>query len=206
MSPSSFSFLSTFSDMKNRSYASMPLPGECADYEENPSWSEWLDEAGPTLMLYARQQTRSEADAEDVLQDALVQLVQAVEGGTFQGGPRQWRSFVFTAIRHKAIDYGRRAETRKNYEENNAEDMTVLEEPWLSAESDKEDMREDVESALRKLPQEQAEVVVLKIWGELTFQEIAERTGQNLSTITSRYRYAMTALRGVLAEYKDLLS
>ncbi|NNE92375.1 MAG: RNA polymerase sigma factor, partial [Verrucomicrobiales bacterium] len=38
----------------------------------NSSWSDWLRENGPRLMLYARQQTRCEADAEDVLQAALV--------------------------------------------------------------------------------------------------------------------------------------
>ena len=39
---------------------------------DGDTWTQWLREFGPRLMLYARQQTRSEADAEDVLQNALL--------------------------------------------------------------------------------------------------------------------------------------
>ena len=46
-----------------------------------PDWAAWLDAHGARLLLYARQQTRTEADAEDLLQTALVQLVRTVEGG-----------------------------------------------------------------------------------------------------------------------------
>ena len=48
---------------------------------------------------------------------------------------------------------------------------------------------------LRNLAPEFAEVVVLHIWGDHTFQQIADLTGNKLSTITSRYRYALQALR-----------
>ena len=52
----------------------------------------------------------------------------------------------------------------------------------------------EVQAALRRLPAEQAEVVVLKIWEELTFQEIAAVTGESPNTVASRYRYALTKL------------
>lgn len=160
-------------------------------------WSAWLAEFGPQLLLYARQQCRSQADAEDVLQDALVQLVHAVESGSFTGAQEQWRSYAYTAIRHLAMDKGRREQVRRNYAVAQQETLREGEEetPWLSCAADDEYLRERLETLLRKLAPEFAEVVVLHIWGEHTFQQIADMTGNKLSTITSRYRYALQSLR-----------
>ncbi len=165
-------------------------------------WSAWLAGYGAQLLLYARQQCRSEADAEDVLQEALVQLVHAVEGGSFTGARDQWRSYAYTAIRHLAMDRGRREQVRRNYAAAQQETLSegVEETPWLSSAADDEYLRARLESMLRKLPAEFAEVVVLHIWGEHTFQQIADMTGNKLATITSRYRYALQALRRELEE------
>ncbi|MEE1265035.1 MAG: sigma-70 family RNA polymerase sigma factor, partial [Akkermansia sp.] len=101
---------------------------------ERIDWSAWLAEYGSPLLLYARQQCRSEADAEDVLQEALVQLVHAVEGGSFTGSRDQWRAYAYTAIRHLAMDRGRREQVRRNYATAQQETLSegVEETPWLS--------------------------------------------------------------------------
>ena len=57
-----------------------------------------------------------------------------------------------------------------------------------------------IEDALRDLPTEQAEVLALKIWGELTFPQIAEALDIPPNTAASRYRYAISKLRETLAE------
>ncbi len=170
--------------------------GLCVD------WAAWLKEFGPRLFLYARQQARSEADAEDIMQDALVQLVRAVEGGSFQGERSKWPSYVYAAIRHLAMDRGRREEVRERNLQRFREGMEAVEysEPWLQSSSDDEHLRLQMEALLRTLPAEFAEVVLLRIWGEHTFQQIADMTFTNLSTVTSRYRYAMQALRKKLSE------
>lgn len=162
-----------------------------------PDWAAWLDENAPRLLLYARQQTRREADAEDVLQEALVQLVRAVESGSFEGGPEGWRAYAFTAIRHLAADSGRREEVRRAYAAREQEHLSEGEEecPWLTSAADDAYLKQRVEGLLKTLSPEFAEVLVLKIWGEHTFQEIADMTHTKLATITSRYRYALQALR-----------
>lgn len=182
---------------------SMEQPAEksyiCAE-SGKINWDSWLDDHGSRLLLYARQQTRSEADAEDVLQDALVQLVRAVESGDFRGNEGQWYSYALTAIRHRAMDAGRRAQVRRNYAEaqkDNGEGICE-ETPWLSSGADDEYLRRQVEKLLRKLPPEFAEVVVLKIWDGLTFQQIADTTGVPMPTVCSRYRYALKKMREVL--------
>jgi RNA polymerase sigma-70 factor (ECF subfamily) len=55
-----------------------------------------------------------------------------------------------------------------------------------------------IERALRALPAEQREVVHLKIYEGMTFQEIADATGESINTIASRYRYALDKLRAHL--------
>lgn len=161
------------------------------------NWSSWLREYGARLLLLARQQTRSEADAEDVMQDALIQLVHAVEGGSFRKGENQWFSYACTAIRHLAADLGRHSEVCRQYESRaqSEENVVIEEQPWLESSIDQEHLRRQIEKKLRELPKEFSEVVVLKIWGEFTFQQIAEMTGVKLPTVTSRYRYALQAMR-----------
>jgi RNA polymerase sigma-70 factor (ECF subfamily) len=59
-----------------------------------------------------------------------------------------------------------------------------------------------IERMLRALPAEQREVVHLKIFEGMTFQEIADATGESINTIASRYRYAIEKMRGLLQEWR----
>jgi RNA polymerase sigma-70 factor (ECF subfamily) len=56
----------------------------------------------------------------------------------------------------------------------------------------------DIESALARLPAEQKEVILLKVYQDMTFPEIADVTGVSANTATSRYRYALDKLRALL--------
>jgi hypothetical protein len=58
-----------------------------------------------------------------------------------------------------------------------------------------DDRRAAIELALRRLPPEQRDVLVLKIWGELTFEQVAAQLEIPPNTAASRYRYALTTLR-----------
>ena len=55
---------------------------------------------------------------------------------------------------------------------------------------------------MKNLPEIYREVVTLKVWGELTFQQIAETVGIPLNTAASRYRYALEHLREALKEVR----
>ena len=60
--------------------------------------------------------------------------------------------------------------------------------------------REQLAAALRTLPESQREVVVLKVDGELTFEQIGATLSISANTAASRYRYALERLRGLLSE------
>src|SRR6516225_1830685 len=74
------------------------------DMPTQAEWRRWLDDHAPKFLLYARQQTRCEADAQDVVQEALMEAVQRT--------PSPAPAFVFATIRRRAIDLGR-SQTRR---------------------------------------------------------------------------------------------
>jgi len=168
------------------------------------SWGEWLAEHGSKLLLFARQQTRSHADAEDTLQEALVKLAKKVNDGTFDGGQPSWLPYVYTSIRRCAIDLGRKDDRRSLREEKVEADKKIHSggkvDPWFESEAAGTESKEMLEIALRELPQKFSEVIILKIWGERTFAEIGETLEVSQNTVASRYRYGLEAMRKILAK------
>jgi RNA polymerase sigma-70 factor (ECF subfamily) len=155
-------------------------------------WKHWFHEHGPKLLLCARQWTRSLADAEDVVQEAFVRFWRHQRG--LGGEPT---ALLLTSVRRAACDLGRR-ETRRALREEHAEGGLEQNESLLAPLPDGDDRRVAIETALQLLPLEQREVLVLKIWGALTFEQIAAQLGISVNTAASRYRYALVALRKVL--------
>jgi RNA polymerase sigma-70 factor (ECF subfamily) len=156
---------------------------------DHDSWREWFERHGPRLLLYARQCTRSLADAEDIVQEAFV---------------RYWRSqrklageplpLLFASVRRAAVDLARR-DGRRALREMRADGGPDDSGPLFEVPVEGEDRRVAIEAALRRLPEEQRAVLALKIWGGLTFEEIASQLALSPNTAASRYRYGLEALR-----------
>jgi RNA polymerase sigma-70 factor (ECF subfamily) len=154
-----------------------------------------FDLTSQRLVRYAVSLTRNQHDAEDAVQAALVQLA---------GKPSLLRSvrcpwaYLLQIVRNESLLIA-----RKRRRAVNAADLTDMVTLCRVDELEREDTHRAVWSALRTLPAEQAEVVVLKIWEELTFAEIAEILDQSPNTIASRYGYAMTKLSQRLSKYQN---
>ena len=166
-----------------------PSPKRMEDDPNDDSWKTWFQLYGPKLRLCARQWTRSFADAEDVVQEAFVRFWRHQRG--LPGNPM---ALLVTSVRRAALDLGRR-ETRRAAREERADGGLEDCEPRFSAIAEGDERREAIEAALARLPIEQREVLVLKIWGELTFEQIAAQLDIPPNTAASRYRYALSALR-----------
>lgn len=168
------------------------------------AWRKWLEEHGPKLLLFARQQTRSHEDAKDVFQDALVKLVEKIKNGEFVGGQESWNPYLYTAIRRLAIDLSRRDDRRKRREDNVGADAETGQydalNPWFESDSSDDETRDQLEEGIKELPEKFAEVIVMKIWGERTFAEIGEALGISQNTAASRYRYGLEALKRNLGQ------
>ena len=89
------------------------------------AWRAWLDEHAPKLFLFAKNQTRTHEDAQDVLQDAIVKLVDKIRAGEFVGGQEAWQPYLYTTIRRLAIDLSRKDDRRKRRENHVSEDKKL---------------------------------------------------------------------------------
>lgn len=153
------------------------------------SWQTWFQLYGPKLLLCARQWTRSAADAEDVVQEAFVRFWRHQ-----RGLPGEPMALLVTSVRRAAIDLARRDDRRAAREERvGREDIPAF--VVFESSFDGDERREAIAGALQRLPAAQREVLVLKIWGELTFDQIAAELALSPNTAASRYRYALAALR-----------
>lgn len=169
-------------------------------------WRNWFDKNGNRLLLFSRQQTRSAADAEDVLQDAIIRLWKwRLNKGE---DPNQLPSLAeaYTAIRRTAIDLGRKETRRVKREQNVVEFDDEFGVTWFESSLEEDERDEQLRDAMKELPDKFKEVLTLKIWTGLTFAQIAETLDIPQNTAASRYRYALEALRRKIvgkANYSD---
>ena len=114
--------------------------------------------------------------------------------------PKNPAAWLFRVVRNLAADGAR----RHRRERSAAERLAVERSAWFEPPPETSDSAEPLTAALEQLAPELREVVVAKIWGELTFDEIAEITGTPKSSVFDRYRKALETLR--TAVYRSHLS
>ncbi|MCX7420048.1 MAG: sigma-70 family RNA polymerase sigma factor [Planctomycetia bacterium] len=146
-----------------------------------------FDLTAARLVRYAEMLSGRREDAEDALQVAMIKLARNPE--RLASADQPWAYFV-RMVRNETFKL---AESRRSRSK-----LVELLRSWASKPKfwflPDDDWREQVQAAVKRLPPEQAEVVVLKIWEEMTFAEIAEVLGESLNTTASRYRYALEKL------------
>ena len=162
-----------------------------------PIWKSWFARHGAKLLLFARQQARNPHDAEDLVQEAFVRIWR-LYGHTGEVAP----GLVYRAIRRLAIDWARSLDRRKIREQKVSDEFPLHQSFTFSMERDEREKA--ILRTVDRLPPEQKEVLTLKIWGELTFDEIGRTLDLSLNTVASRYRYALQKLKEWLpAELED---
>jgi RNA polymerase sigma-70 factor, ECF subfamily len=154
-------------------------------------WDEWLGQYGPALLLFARQFSSGQADAEDLVQEAFIRFWH------FRNSAADPKAYLFSCLRNCALELHRSERRLKAREQ--AVRMPLISDALFQKRMEDDERRGAIEAALNVLPDEQREVVVMKIWGELTFPQIAEVLGVPVDTAASRYRYALQSLRGALS-------
>lgn len=146
--------------------------------------AELFDRYAPTLELFARQHAATAAA--DCVQEAFCELARLA---TSPPRPAAW---LFRVVRHRALNAARSAQRRSRHEQHAAERRQVRRPcPDPSDEVALIDL-------LHQLVPERRELVVLRIWGQLTFEEIAEVTSRSRSAVQREYVDALTQLRRLL--------
>ncbi len=136
------------------------------------------------LALYARQWVDA-ATADDVVQEVLV------AAWSVRPPPNDPAAWAFTAVRNRAITAARATSRRRRHEQTAAERRVDWFEPSTGDSID----AESAEEALRDLSEALREVVVLRLWGDLGFAEIAAVVGCSIGTAHNRYTAAIAELK-----------
>ena len=162
------------------------------------------------LMAFIRRRVLDAAEAEDVLQEALYELVAAYR---LMQPVEQAGAWLMRVARNRIIDRFRkkRAEpfsssllVADDDEEGGAlEDLLPSIEPGPEGEVVRQVLLEQVEEALDYLPPEQREVFIAHEIEGASFKELSARWGVSVNTLLSRKRYAILALREQLQEAYD---
>jgi len=156
------------------------------------------DSHGQALFAYLLNFTRNEQDTRDALQEVFVKLAKKPEA---LKEAKDERAFLIRLARNAAIDLMRRRSARdRNEERFGTEHLSVF---AGTTDPDEEGFRVQLAQALGELPSEQREVVHLKLWEKLTFEQIASVLEIPADTAASRYRYGLDKLRGLLRPLYD---
>lgn len=143
------------------------------------------------LYRYALMILANTAEAEDAVQQAFTKYLDRRGTAVLSEA-----DYLRTAVRNECFSAFR----RRRRDHPPAAPSCLLEPVAPGAHPDEKIALED---ALRRLPPEQREVIHMKVYEGMTFEDIASRTGASVNTAASRYRYALAKLREHLAPRED---
>jgi RNA polymerase sigma factor (sigma-70 family) len=167
---------------------------------------------GKNLLGFIRKRVKSDADAEDILQDVWYQFSNLVNSEPIE----QTGAWLYKVARNKITDkHKKRSETllddlfssddESDDDTSSFKDLLMPEESTPETEYMRNIFWEQLFTALDELPEEQKQVFIWQEMEDMTFQEIAELTGVNVNTLVSRKRYAVLHLRGRLQQlYQEI--
>ncbi len=149
----------------------------------------WYEQHGPALLAYACSILGDRGSAEDVLQQVFLKLLKRnIEVPSAAAKP-----YLFRAVRNTAFNLSR---------QNSRNVALDACEQWFTAPPELLHWSTKLESAILSLPVEQSEVLTMRIWGEMTFDEIATVLEVSINTAASRYRYAIAKLRELMQPFE----
>jgi len=136
---------------------------------------------GPGLVAYACSILGDRAAAEDVLHQVFLKLLERSVLA-----PDDSRTYLYRAVRNTALNVRRSRSRLVEFDSQPA---------WFEAPSGSAGEAIALELALKELPSEQREVIMMRLWGGMTLEEAAAVLEIAPNTAASRYRYGLAKLR-----------
>ncbi|HCK05132.1 MAG: sigma-70 family RNA polymerase sigma factor [Bacteroidetes bacterium] len=145
---------------------------------------------------------------EDIFQDTFVKVINTLKKGNYneEGKFLPW---VMRIAHNLVIDYFRRNNRMPKFESNDDFNIfSVLSDGDLNAERSmiKDQVQKDVQRLIEELPEDQKEVLTMRIYKDMSFKEISEQTGVSINTALGRMRYALINLRKVIDKHQIVLT
>ncbi len=146
--------------------------------------------------------------AEDIFQDTFIKVIKTLKKGGYneQGKFIPW---VMRISHNLVIDYFRKINRMPKFENNTDFNIfSVLSDGSLNAEKKmiKDQVENNVRRLIEELPKDQKQVLIMRVYKEMSFKDISEQTGVSINTALGRMRYALINLRKVIDKHNIVLT
>ncbi|MDT0646627.1 sigma-70 family RNA polymerase sigma factor [Zunongwangia sp. F260] len=146
--------------------------------------------------------------AEDVFQDTFIKVINTLKRGKYneEGKFLPW---VMRIAHNLVIDHFRKNKRMPKFDNSGDFNIfSVLSDGDLNVETQiiKDQIESDVQELIKELPEDQLEVLTMRIYKDMSFKEISERTGVSINTALGRMRYALINLRKIIEKRNIILT
>lgn len=150
---------------------------------------------------------KNEDLANDIFQETFVKAILTIKQGRYTENGK-FPAWISRIAHNLIIDYYRQ-EKSENMQSTDIEDVNILNRKDLCEATVEDDIiarqiMDDVKYLIRELPELQRDVLNMRYYQNMSFKEIAEKTGVSINTALGRMRYAIINLRRIAAE-KDII-
>lgn len=145
---------------------------------------------------------KNRALAEDIFQETFIKIIQTLRQGNYneEGKFGPWAVRIG---RNLTIDYIRKQ--KRNLTITDSEGNDILSYIQIAEESREDKLiqyqtEQNIKELVKRLPDEQREVLIMRHWGDMSFKEIADKTGVSINTALGRMRYALNNIRKMMEQ------
>ncbi len=155
--------------------------------------------------IYSKVKDRDVTD--DIFQDTFIKVIKTLKKGNYneEGKFLPW---VMRIAHNLIIDYFRKNNRMPSFKNSDEFDIfSIISDDSLNAEKQiiQEQIFDDVRELINELPEEQKEVLLMRMYRDMSFKEISDQTGVSINTALGRMRYALINMRKLIEKHKIIL-
>ena len=171
--------------------------------------SELIERHSQRVRSYIGMMVRNDDIADDIFQETFIKAVKVIDEGRYTDSGK-FLSWVLRIAHNRVLDHFRREKSSRQINETEAGyDMIGtlrLAEPNTEDDMIQGEIEQTIRELINSLPDEQQEVVRLRYFSKLSFQEIADETEVSINTALGRMRYALINLRKMIKDRNIVLN
>lgn len=146
--------------------------------------------------------------AEDIFQDTFIKVINTLKQGNYneEGKFIPW---VMRISHNLVIDHFRKNNRMPKFDNSGEFSIfSVLSDSSLNAEKQiiKSQVEDDVRKLIEELPEDQKEVILMRMYNDMSFKEISDKTGVSINTALGRMRYALINMRKTIEKHNIVLT
>lgn len=171
--------------------------------------SELIERHSKRVRNYIGMMVKDDDIADDIFQETFIKAVKVIDEGRYTDSGK-FLSWILRIAHNRVLDHFRRQKSSRQVNESEAGYDVIgtlrFAEPTTEDEMVHGEMEQTIRDLVELLPDEQREVVRLRYYSKLSFQEIAEQTEVSINTALGRMRYALINLRRMIKEKNIVLN